>query len=77
MILVVVIPKGLDLLAICLIRLLEFSVRMHLLHELLATVADTNVRNMATDLQDIALLDGHPVKYLSRRSLVQNLGDLG
>ena len=29
--------------------------------------ADTNVRNMATDLQDTALLDGHPVKYLSRR----------
>ena len=32
----------------------------------------TNVRSMATDLQDIALLDGHRVKYLRRRSLVQN-----
>ena len=41
-------------------------------HELLAMDADTNVRNMATDLQDISLLDIHPVKYLSRRSLVQN-----
>ena len=36
--------------------------------------ADCNVRNMATDPQDTALLDGHPVKYLSRSSLVQNLG---
>ena len=36
--------------------------------------ADTNVRNMATDLQDIALLDGHPVKYLSSRGTVQNFG---
>ena len=26
-------------------------------------------RNMAIDLQDIALLDGHPVKYLSRKGL--------
>ena len=34
--------------------------------------ADTNVRSMATDFQDIALLDGHPVKYPSRRGLVQN-----
>ena len=33
-----------------------------------------HVRNMATDLQDTALLVGHPVKYLSRRGLVQNLG---
>ena len=37
--------------------------------------ADTNVRNMATDLQHNALLDGHPVKYLSRRGLILNLGD--
>ena len=34
--------------------------------------AATNVSNMATDLQDTALLDGHPVKYLRRRGLVQN-----
>ena len=27
--------------------------------------ADTNVRNMATDLQDIALLDGYPVNILA------------
>ena len=33
--------------------------------------ADINVSNMATDPQDTALLDGHPVKYLSRRGLVQ------
>ena len=45
------------------------------LHEFLATYAGTNVRNMATHLQDIALLDGHPVKYISRRGLVDNLGD--
>ena len=30
---------------------------------------------MATGLQDTALIDGHSVKYLSRRGPVQNLGD--
>ena len=46
-----------------------------ILHELLIADADTKVRNLATNLQDIALLDGHPVKYLSMRGLVQNLGN--
>ena len=40
-----------------LIRMLEFSVKNA--HELLAMNADTNVTNIATDLEDIALLDGH------------------
>ena len=30
--------------------------------------ADANVRNMATDLQDSALLYGHPVKYSAREA---------
>ena len=58
MILGVVKSQGLDLLAICLIRMLEFSEECcGILHELLAMDADTNVRNMASDLQDTALLD--------------------
>ena len=35
----------------------------------------TLMTNMATDLQDIALLDVRPVKYFNRRGLVRNLGD--
>ena len=46
-----------------------------IIHELLAMDADTNVRNMAADLQDITLLIGHPVKCLSRRGLDHDLGD--
>ena len=46
-----------------------------ILHELLETGTDTNVRYIAMDLRDIALLDRHPVKYLSRRGLIQNLMD--
>ena len=74
MILVVVKPIGLDLLAICLIRMLEFFVK-YAVAFFLTTDAKTNVRNMATDLHNTALLDGHPVKYISRIGLVQNLGD--
>ena len=36
-----------------------FCENANILQELLAMDADINVRNMATDLQDIALLDGH------------------
>ena len=39
-----------------LIRMLEFSLK-NATHELLAMNAETNVRNMATGLQDTALLD--------------------
>ena len=40
--------------------------------------ADTNVRNMATDLQVTTLLDGHPMKYRSKRDQVQKLeGGIG
>ena len=51
--------------------MLEFSVKnaVAFFYELLATDADTNVRNLATDLQDTALLDGHPVKHHRRRGL--------
>ena len=45
-----------------------------IIYELLSTYAATNFRKMATYFQDIALLDGHPIKYLSTRGLVQNLG---
>ena len=50
---VVVKPKGLHLLAICLIKNAQVSCEecCGILHELLATDADSNVRNMATDLQ--------------------------
>ena len=49
-------------LAICLIRMLEYSVKNAVaFFKLLAMDADTNVRNIATNLQDKALLNGHPV----------------
>ena len=41
---------------------------------LLTMEVDTNVRNMAADLQDIAWLHGHSVKSLSRRGLVERDG---
>ena len=63
-----------DLALLASLRMLDFCEECcGIPHELLATGADTDVRNMAADLQNIALLDGHPVNYLSRRSLVQNL----
>ena len=65
-----------DLLAICYIRMLKFSVKNAVAAFFMSfwQWMQTLMSETSTDLQNIALLDGHPVKCLSRRGLVQNLG---
>ena len=67
-------PIGLDLLAIYLIRMLECSVKNVVVSSWASGTGCRHKCQKHNDLQDTALLDGHPMKYLSRRGLVQNLG---
>ena len=71
--LVVVKPKGL---AICLKRMLEFSVKNAMAFFMsFWQWMQTQMSETWQLLSKIALLDGHPVKCLSRRDLHHNLGD--